>query len=461
MTDRAATKESLLKATDAVNTKTIARESYMTDELGPLPFCPGCGHERLLKDLNAALVKLQLDPDKVVVVSDIGCIGLADRYFDTNAFHGLHGRSLTYATGLKLARPELTIVVLMGDGGCGIGGAHLLSSARRNLDITLIVANNFNYGMTGGQHSVTTPGGGITATTPGGNIEGHMDICATVAGAGATWAYRGLGYDSDLSDRIVEGIQHSGFAILDVWELCTAYYMPRNDYNKKELYNLVESTGFETGLIVHKDRPEFGAAYREQARQLARFREVDEMDQVYNHSLTRKTGIVIAGSAGQKIKSAAGVFSRAAIYSGLKVTQKDDYPITIMTGHSVSEINLSPEAIEFTAIDSPDYFLVFSEDGLVKTRSWIEKLPADCVLIADELLELPDTAAQVVLMPIVKAAKQVGKLSIGVIALAALLERTGIFPIEAFVQAIGRYQSSSVAEVNLRAINQGRVIGGI
>ncbi len=85
--------------------------TYMTDELGPLPFCPGCGHERLLKELNRALIQLQPDPSSVVIVSDIGCIGLADRYFITNAFHGLHGRSLTYATGLKLARPELTVIV--------------------------------------------------------------------------------------------------------------------------------------------------------------------------------------------------------------------------------------------------------------------------------------------------------------------------------------------------------------
>ena len=151
-------------------------QTYMKDELGPLPFCPGCGHDPLLKALDKALVALQIPPDKLVVVTDIGCIGLADRYFVTHAFHGLHGRSITYACGLKLARPDLHVVVLMGDGGCGIGGAHLLNVARRNIGITLIVANNFNYGMTGGQHSVTTPTDGRTVTTPGGNIEGALDI---------------------------------------------------------------------------------------------------------------------------------------------------------------------------------------------------------------------------------------------------------------------------------------------
>ncbi|MHC4607301.1 MAG: thiamine pyrophosphate-dependent enzyme, partial [Planctomycetota bacterium] len=93
--------------------------TYMTDKIGPLPFCPGCGHGVLTKALDKSLVKLQLDPKEVVVVTDIGCIGLSDRYFITNAFHGLHGRAITYACRLKLARPELTVITLMGDGGCG------------------------------------------------------------------------------------------------------------------------------------------------------------------------------------------------------------------------------------------------------------------------------------------------------------------------------------------------------
>jgi len=107
--------------------------TYMTEAIGPLPFCPGCGHEPLIKALDRALVKLQPDPKDVVIVTDIGCIGLSDRHFATSAFHGLHGRSITYACGLKLARPELTVIALKGAGGCGIGGAHLLNVARRKI----------------------------------------------------------------------------------------------------------------------------------------------------------------------------------------------------------------------------------------------------------------------------------------------------------------------------------------
>ncbi|MCC6408588.1 MAG: 2-oxoglutarate synthase, partial [Planctomycetes bacterium] len=163
--------------------------SYRNDT--PYPFCPGCGHGPILDHLNAALVKLALDPRQIVLVSDIGCSGLSDQYFATSAFHGLHGRSITYATGIKLARPDLKVIVVMGDGGTGIGGAHLLSAARRNIGVTVLVFNNFNFGMTGGQHSTTTPPGAVTSTTPGGNLERPLDICATVAANGAGFVWRG------------------------------------------------------------------------------------------------------------------------------------------------------------------------------------------------------------------------------------------------------------------------------
>ena len=111
--------------------------TFRTDD--PYPFCPGCGHGPILDRLNEAMIKLDLDPARVVIVSDIGCSGLSDQYFNTSAFHGLHGRSITYATGIKLANPDLEVIVIMGDGGTGIGGAHLLSAARRNIGITVIV----------------------------------------------------------------------------------------------------------------------------------------------------------------------------------------------------------------------------------------------------------------------------------------------------------------------------------
>lgn len=435
------------------------RETYLTDEIGPLPFCPGCGHDRLIKALNRALIKLQPDPKKVVIVTDIGCIGLADRYFVTHAFHGLHGRSITYACGLKLARPELTVIVLKGDGGCGIGGTHLLNVARRNIGITLIVANNFNYGMTGGQHSVTTPTDGLTATTPLGNIEGAMDLCGTAIAAGAPWACRGTGFDKDLTDRITDAIEQPGFAMLDIWDMCTAYYLPRNQLRKKDLTDMMEGLGLKAGVLADRPRPEYGEHYREvYAHTEPAPRKRPRITPKYTNAVSRQTGIVIAGSAGQKIRSAAGLLAQAGMFASLQATQKDDYPITVMTGHSITEIILSPERIDYTAIESPDYFVLISEDGLKKSRGRIEKLAGSATLYAEESLDLPATNAKVIRLPFVATAKKINRLSIGILALAAMLSDNELFPLEALGGAISTLQKEAIADVNLIALEAGVAI---
>ncbi|MFH1754984.1 MAG: thiamine pyrophosphate-dependent enzyme [Candidatus Latescibacterota bacterium] len=434
----------------------IKYERYMTDKIGPLPFCPGCGHELLLKALDKALVKLQPDPEKVVVVTDIGCIGLSDRYFTTSAFHGLHGRSITYGCGLKLARPELTVIVLKGDGGCGIGGTHFLNVSRRNIGITLIIANNFNYGMTGGQHSVTTPTDGKTSTTPWGNPEGPMDLCGTAVAAGAAWVYRATAFDKDLSDVFADAISQDGFAMIDVWELCTAHYMPRNKLRKKELFELLDFYGFSLGLQADKPRQEYNARYYaayEAGKGVLKKRPPIEPE--FDNNVKKQIGIIIAGSAGQKIRSAATIFAEGAMFAGLYATQKDDYPITVQTGHSVAEIIISPEQIDYTGIDFPDYFILISEDGLKRTRARIQKLTEGCVLYADEGLELPETRAKVVRLPFTETGKKVGKLSVSTAAIAAMLEDSGMFPADALEMATRTFQSAKIAEINLMAMTAG------
>jgi hypothetical protein len=395
----------------------------MTDRIGPLPYCPGCGHQPLIKALDGALVKLQPEPKDVVIVTDIGCIGLSDRYFATSAFHGLHGRSITYACGLKLARPELTVIALKGDGGCGIGGTHLLNVARRNIGITLIVANNFNYGMTGGQHSVTTPTDGVTSTTPWGNIEGPMDLCGVAVAAGAAWVYRATAFDADLSDAIATAIEQPGFAMIDVWELCTAYYMPRNRLKKKDVLDLLGEHGLELGLQVDRPRPEYSTRHRvasQAGKRAARAK--PSIEPSHTNAVEQQTGIVIAGSAGQKIRSTATLFAEGSIFSGLSASQKDDYPITVQTGHSVSEIIVSPEPIHYTGIDSPDFFVVLSADGLARVRARIERLSPSCTVYAEETLELPATKAQVRRFPFAELGKRVGGSYLATAALAVLLE---------------------------------------
>ena len=434
-------------------------DTYLTDEIGPLPFCPGCGHDPLLKALDEALVTLQPDPAKTVIVTDIGCIGLSDRYFTTHGFHGLHGRSITYACGMKLARPELTVIVLMGDGGCGIGGTHLLNVARRNIDITLLVANNFNYGMTGGQHSVSTPLSGITPTTPMGNLESAMDLCKTAIAAGAGWVYRGTTFDKDLPDRIAKAITQPGFSMIDIWEMCTAYYMLSNKLKKKDLIDIMGRNNFKYGLVANNPRPEYGAQYRTTYVDTATpERKPRTIKTKLGNNIKRQTGIVIAGSAGQKVRSAAGLLAQSSMCAGLRVTQKVDYPNTVMTGHSVSEIIVSPERINYTAIDTADYFILVSEDGLKNTKSRIEKLPSTCTLYVEKSLKLPHTEAEIIRLPLMATAKKVNRLSIGIVALAALVKDSGIINLDAFAEAIAAFQNPAAAEISLRALDAGSAL---
>jgi Pyruvate/2-oxoacid:ferredoxin oxidoreductase gamma subunit len=245
--------------------------------------------------------------------------------------------------------------------------------------------------------------------------------------------------------------------MLDIWALCTAYYSPRNKLKRKDLYDLIKSYDFELGLLVDKPRPEYSTRYRE-AFDAVKGAEKPRtnIEKKFDNSVDRQIGIVIAGSAGQKIKSTASLFAEAGMFSGLEATQKDDYPITVMTGHSVAEIILSPERIEYTAIDSPDYFIVISEDGLKRTRPKIAKLPETCTIFVDDSLELPETRAKVVTFPFKETGKSIGKLSVAVAAMAAVLTDSGMFPIEAFGEAISAFQKPAIAEINLKAVDAGK-----
>jgi 2-oxoglutarate ferredoxin oxidoreductase subunit beta len=419
----------------------------------PLPFCPGCGHHAILDRLNEALVAEQLDPSKIVLVSDIGCSGLSDQYFATSAFHGLHGRSITYATGIKLARPDLKVVVVMGDGGTGIGGAHLLNAARRNIGLTVLVFNNFNFGMTGGQHSTTTPSGAITSTTPGGNLERPLDICGTVAANGAGYVWRGTSFDKDLASRIAEAVRAECFALLDIWELCTAYYVPSNHASKRTLATTLEDLGLKAGLLHRAHYPEFATAYREAAAPLVGqpLPAPRPIAPRFASKLDRPFRLVIAGSAGDKVRSTARLVGETALLSGLWATQRDDYPITVKTGHSISEIIVSPRAIDYTGIDRPDAMILLSREGAAKVGRQLAAMQAD-----DRVFALPGvgevaTRARISTIDPARASVRLAAGEVALYAVAAALKELSVVPAEA-LEAAAALRPSERKEANLATI---------
>ncbi len=428
--------------------------TYRNRERAQYPFCPGCGHGFVLDHLNAALVKLQLDPHKTVIVTDIGCVGLSDQYFDVNAFHGLHGRSVTYATGIKLADPELNVVVLMGDGGVGIGGAHLLNAARRNIGITVLVLNNLNFGMTGGEHSVTTPHGSVTATTRGGNLERPLDVCATVAVNGASYVYRGTSFDKDLPDRIAEAIQTPGFALLDVWELCTAYYVPNNKFSKNELMNTMQGLGLPAGILQRKENPELSHAYREEYASM-RGKPVmppQPIEKKFDNALAAPTRVVIAGAAGGKVRSTASALALGGMYSGLWATQRDDYPTTVMSGYSVSEVILSRDEILYMGISKPDILAVITPEGLSQVPRQLHAMDeTQTVYVVPELADQIGTRARKIVFDFTRAAA--GKKSLAVMTTAAIVRHANLYPLAAFREAISAGQRADIAAENLKAVD--------
>ena len=188
----------------------------------PNVWCAGCGIGIVLGAIIRAVDSLELDKNDVAMISGIGCTGRMPVYVDFNTMHTTHGRALAFATGLKMVKPEMRVIVVMGDGDAlAIGGNHFIHAARRNIGLTAIVVNNSAYGMTGGQHSPTTPWGIETATTPYGHIEQQFPIAELAATAGASFVARSTVYHIRELERYLEqAITKDGFALVEAVSYC-------------------------------------------------------------------------------------------------------------------------------------------------------------------------------------------------------------------------------------------------
>ncbi|GAQ26186.1 2-oxoacid:ferredoxin oxidoreductase subunit beta [Tepidanaerobacter syntrophicus] len=202
---------------------------FRTDKL-PHIWCPGCGNGIIMGAVVRAIDNLKLNQDKVCIVSGIGCSSRATGYLNFNTLHTTHGRALAFATGIKMANPDLKVIVLTGDGDCSaIGGNHFIHAARRNIDITTIVFNNNIYGMTSGQYSPMTPKGAYATTAPYGNIDRSFDLCKLAEAAGATYVARGTVYHVPQLIKLIEkAINHDGFSVIDAVAICPTYFGRKN-----------------------------------------------------------------------------------------------------------------------------------------------------------------------------------------------------------------------------------------
>ena len=201
----------------------VTLEDFNSDD--PIAWCPGCGNFSILKALKQALVEIQQQPHELVIVSGIGQAPKTPHYLRCNCFNGLHGRTLPVATGIKLANHKLTVVAQGGDGdGYGEGGNHFLHAMRRNINITYLVHNNQIYGLTKGQASPTSDAGFVTKTTPRGSINPACNPLLLAVASDCSFVARGFAGEIDhLADLIKAGIQHKGFALIDILQPCVSF----------------------------------------------------------------------------------------------------------------------------------------------------------------------------------------------------------------------------------------------
>jgi len=259
------------------------RHKYLRyDKKFPNVWCPGCGNGIVMGALLRAISRLELEKDEVVMASGIGCSGRMPTYLDFNTLHTTHGRALTFATGVKLARPSLTVITIMGDGDAtAIGGNHFIHAARRNLNLTAIIINNSIYGMTGGQYSPTTPFGAKTTTSLYGHIEHDFSIAELAVTAGSSFVARATVYHAELMSQLIEkGIKKRGFAVIEVISNCHVQYGRRNNLGsavdmlksyKKNSVTVARAAGLSReelegkitiGVLVDRDMPVSTEEYR-------------------------------------------------------------------------------------------------------------------------------------------------------------------------------------------------------
>jgi pyruvate/2-oxoacid:ferredoxin oxidoreductase beta subunit/Pyruvate/2-oxoacid:ferredoxin oxidoreductase gamma subunit len=407
-----------------------------------LPFCRGCGHSLIARGIEKALQRLDhLDPLDLVVVTDIGCIGIIDKQFHAHTVHGLHGRSVALATGISmgLANPDKKILVLLGDGGATIGLHHIIEAAHRNIDMTVIVHNNMLYGMTGGQPSGLTPCGFRTSTMPEGRPDRGMDLCRMVHGVGAAYARR-LVASGDITDALEEAFRIRGFSLVEAVELCPSYGVKFNPDRKPA--EIAEAAGISPVVLRNESAAVCVTDFRENTDSL--LISVPAPNPEFGHSLAGTMSVILAGSAGEGVQSTAELLALAAISCGLHVTKKGSYPVTVGVGFSLAEVIISTEEILYTGITDIGAALVTSLEGRDKARPRLEKMVSGTIHL-DASLETPATGARVESRDY---RTPLGPRSASLLCAAHFLKKTGFMPLEALLKAVSASRAGRAVDTD-------------
>ncbi|MBK7095952.1 MAG: 2-oxoacid:acceptor oxidoreductase family protein [Saprospiraceae bacterium] len=325
-----------------------------------MPFCQGCGHGIIVKSLGNAIEQCGYSEKDIIIVSDIGCSGLVDPLFNTHSLHGLHGRAPALGVGVSLGLDNTSkkVIVIQGDGGVTIGLQHVLESARRNINMTLVVMNNLLYGMTGGQIS------GLSTQKFKEQRQFEVDvppfdIIKLAHLSGAAFSARATSIKT-FTDVLTDALRTDGFSIVELSSLCTSYaYKKLNDFQEV----------IEEAEILKNDR--FPVTLSKKTGK-SLFESLKSYSKEFTNNVNQRLGVIISGSAGGGVQSAATLLASAGIVCGLHSTMKGEYPVTVGTGFSIAEVIFSKTKINYTGLENPDIVILVSEDGLKVAKNRIK-----------------------------------------------------------------------------------------
>lgn len=450
---------------------------YLRQDTFPHMWCPGCGNGIVLGCLLRAIKQLGLDQDKTVVVGGIGCSSRAVGYLDFNTLHTTHGRALAFATGIKLARPELHVIVVTGDGDAtAIGGNHFIHAARRNIDLTMILFNNNNYGMTGGQFSPLTPVHNKATTAPRGNIEPVFDVGELARAAGATYVGRSTSYHTNLLGSLIAGaIAHKGFSLVEAITACPTNFGRRNNMKSgtemllRQRDNAIpvqkaarmspgELEGkIVIGLLHQQEAPEYTSGY-DQIIALAGEEKAPGAaipSKKVDHP-GEQVELRLGGKGGQGLILAGIILAEAAIRDGHNAVQSQSYGPEARGGASHAEVIIGHGTIHYPVVTRPGVLLVMSQEACDKFAGDLKR---GGVLIADStyVRDIPAVDGVVYRLPLSRAAReQAGKEMVAnVVALGALTRITGIVSRQALADALLARVPGGTGELNRKALDLG------
>jgi 2-oxoglutarate ferredoxin oxidoreductase subunit beta len=479
-------------------------DELLRGERLPHIWCQGCGLGTALTSFVSALQWLEKnkdwDLDKVSVVSGIGCTGRVAGYVRLDSFHTTHGRAIPFASGLKLANPDLKVVVVSGDGDiAGIGGNHLIHAARRNLDITVICVNNFNYGMTGGQVGPTTPHEARAVTSQYGNFEYPFNLPYLAAASGASFVSRWtVLHARQLEWTLREALTHSGFSFVEVIAPCSTAYARWNPEGRGLDPEKLNRRGLETmkyyqkvGRIAHDTHPKDAGVKVNEKGELIEIVEgnfLAESNPSLKEALSARTELAkrawqaardtldnrpqlpkredrlprteiqLGGFGGQGIISAGRIVGlAAAIYDGLEACFTQSYGPEARGGAAGSQVILASEPIHHPHLIQPTSMIIMSQGAYSK---YVPTLAPDGLLVIDDsLVELPSdqrTDIKTLGIPATRIAEEAGNTrAANTVMLGFWAAITGIVSREAMKQAVAESVPGKAIDLNMQVFEIG------